>query len=557
MPDLAHSTIRRFVAASAPLALLASVLAASPAGAVQTGLSAATTARTSSPAVPKLTWTGCDDGFECATAKVPLNYSKPRGRSITLALIRLPATDRKHRIGSLFVNPGGPGGSGVEIVRFARELYSAKVRARFDIVGFDPRFIGASRPLATCGSDQEFLDLIGNRPVFPITRAQEEQTHRNNQKYVKLCAQRSPFLAYASTANVARDLDLLRAAVGDKKLSYVGYSYGSILGQTYAALFPNKVRALTIDGVIDNKLWSTGSRGQSRRVPFTTRIGSAIGASATFGQFTKLCDAAGPAQCALTTDGDTAAKFEKLANRLKTEPYQIPDGPLLDYSILVDATLGVLYGPLDWQAFAAEVQDVYAAVFATELRTTAAQDGDAGAKALIKRAGSAPRWTVPGFEAEAAADPPIDSGFAAFLAVSCSDSINPRSERAWAAAGAAQDRVARYFGRDWTWAGEPCASWRLPSPGRYLGPYNRATSSPVLVIGNIYDPATPYSGARAAAAAIPGARLLTVNGYGHTSLAAPSACATAAFDAYTISGKTPARGAVCGQDVAPFTDAPS
>jgi pimeloyl-ACP methyl ester carboxylesterase len=558
MPRLTRTSLRGFTAVAAPLVLIAGLLAADPAAAAPVGATAssltAAGAPPGAPPVPRLTWTDCDDGFQCATAKVPLDHAKPRGRAISLALIRLPATDRRHRIGSLFVNPGGPGGSGVDFVRFARELYSASVRARFDIVGFDPRFIGGSRPLATCASDQEYLGLYQDLPVFPITRAQEQRAHRANQQYTALCARRSPFLAYASTANVARDLDLLRAAVGDRKLSYVGYSYGCILGQTYAALFPGKVRALTIDGVIDAQKWSTGSRRQSRRVPFTTRIGSALGASATFGQFTKLCDQAGPDACAFTADGDAAAKFERLANRLKTHPYQLPDdGPLLDYARLVDATLGVLYGPLDWQAFAVELQDVYAAVFATDVRTTAAGPADAGAKALIQRAAAAPRWGLPGYRSTPAADLPIDSGFAAFLAVSCSDSINPRSVRAWAVAGATQDRVAPYFGRDWTWAGEPCASWSLPSPGRYLGPYTRATSSPVLVIGNTYDPATPYSGARAAAAAIPQARLLTINGYGHTALAAPSACATAAFDAYTINGRLPVRGAVCGQDVAPFS----
>jgi pimeloyl-ACP methyl ester carboxylesterase len=558
MPGRTHVSLRRFIAVTAPLALVAGVLAAGTATAQPATRTTAQTAA-KGPVVPKLKWAACEDGFQCATATVPLDYAKPRGRQITLALIRLPAADRKHRIGSLFVNPGGPGGSGVEIVRFAREIYSEQVRARFDIIGFDPRFIGGSRPLATCGSEQEFIDLIIDRPVFPITRAEEHQTHQSNKAYTALCAKRSPFLAYASTANVARDLDLLRAGVGDAKLSYVGYSYGSILGQTYAALFPGRVRALTIDGVIDAQQWSTGRRGEAQRVPFTTRIDSAIGASATFGQFTKLCDKAGPDHCAFTVGGDAAAKFEKLANRLKTEPYQIPDGPLLDYSLLVDATLGVLYGPLDWQPFAEEIQAVYTGVFPSTLRTTSTSKVKAGAEALVRRAGESARWHVPGIPGLAAepADPPVDSGFAAFISVACSDSVNPRSERAWAAAGAAQDRIAPYFGRDWTWAGEPCASWQLPGKGRYLGPYNKATSSPVLVIGNIYDPATPYSGARAAAAAIPGARLLTVNGYGHTALAAPSACATSVFDAYTISGRLPRRGAVCGQDIAPFTDIPA
>jgi pimeloyl-ACP methyl ester carboxylesterase len=542
MPRFAHTSLRRFAALTAPLALVAGLLAAAPASAVPTG----------GPLVPALTWTGCDDGFECATATVPLDYAKPHGRTISLALTRLPATDRAHRIGSLFLNPGGPGGSGADFVRYAREFYSAQLRARFDIVGFDPRFIGASRPLATCASDQEYLDLVGDLPVFPITRAEEDQAHRAWAQYTALCAQRAPYLAYASTANVARDLDLLRAAVGDRKLSYVGYSYGSILGQTYAALFPGRVRALTIDGVIDAQKWSTGTPAQSHRVPFTTRMKSALGSYATYEQFTRLCDQAGPTNCPLATGGRTRAKFDRLAEHLKTEPFPFPDGPVVDYALLVDATRGALYNVPDWPVLAGEIQDVYTAVFSAGLRNTAPAEAaaapTASAKALVRRAEQVPRLAT---SAEPAAAP-LD-GYAGFLSVGCSDAVNPRSERAWAAAGAAQDRVAPYFGRNWTWIGEPCASWSLPSPGRYLGPYDRPTSSPLLVVGNLYDPATPYSEAQVVADTVPGARLLTVNGYGHTSLAAPSACATAVFDAYTISGRLPARGTVCGQDLAPFT----
>ena len=549
MPRLATSALRRFIAIAAPATLVAGVLGIGSATAVPNQLAAAAT----SSAVPALAWTACEDGFECATATVPLDYSKPHGRTISIALTRLPATDRAHRIGSLFVNPGGPGGSGVSFVQgVARDLYSAQLRARFDIVGFDPRFIGASRPLATCASDDETTTLLGDLPDFPYTRAQEKQVHRAYQQYTALCAKRSPFLAYASTANVARDLDLLRQAVGDRRLSYVGYSYGSVLGQTYAALFPGKVRAVTIDGVLDAQKWSTGSAQQSRRVPFTTRIDSAFGAHATFEQFTALCDKAGADGCAFASDGPARVKFAALAKRLKTEPYTLPDGTVVDYSLLVGATLGTLYDPLGWRDFADQLEGIYQGVFGNQLRSTAATNA---VKALIQRA-QAPRWSA--MDVTSAAAPaeearPIDAGIASFSAVACDDTVNPRSERAWAAAGAAQDRVAPYFGRAWTWAGEPCASWQLPGKGRYLGPYNKATSSPVLVIGNIYDPATPYSGARAAAGRIPGARLLTVNGYGHTSLAVPSACANAAFDAYTINGRVPARGTVCEQDVAPFT----
>jgi pimeloyl-ACP methyl ester carboxylesterase len=554
--------MRLFAAIAAPLALAAG------AGGMGAASAAQTQAITPPLAVPRLHWTTCDFEFQCATAIVPLDYARPAGPTISIAVKRLPATDRAHRIGSLFINPGGPGGSGVDFVQDARDVYSDQVRARFDIVGFDPRFVGASRPLATCASDPEYRQLFDPLPAFPFTPAQERQTAVAYLSYDRLCAKRAPFLAYAATANVARDLDLLRQAVGDRQLNYAGYSYGSILGQTYTALFPTKVRSLTIDGVLDAREWSNGRHHRDSQVPFTARIGSPAGAYDTFKAFTTLCDQAGPDECAFTADGKARIKFARLADRLRAEPYTIPDDPdtVLDYPVLVSATASVLYSPLDWAPFAEQLQEVYAQVFGTEgsgatkATSSRAQASAAGA-ALVRRA-VAPRWTAPSGADERLEpgdgdgdeqSPPMDAGTAAFSAVTCSDSVNPQSEAAWTAAGAAQDARSPYFGRFWTWAGEACGSWELPGNGRYLGPYNQATSQPVLVVGNRYDPATPYRGARAVAGLIPRASLLTVDGYGHTSFAAPSRCANAVFDAYLISGRTPAPGTVCKQDIAPFS----
>jgi pimeloyl-ACP methyl ester carboxylesterase len=553
MSRLVHRQLRLLAAVTAPLALVAGALGPGPASAASSAL------RARSAAVPTLVWKSCDLDFQCSTATVPLDYAHPSGPTISIALKRLPATDRAHRIGSLFINPGGPGGSGVDFVQAASYVYSDQVRARFDIVGFDPRFVGSSRPLATCATDEEYDALFDGLVPFPVTAAQEHQTHQAYLSYDTLCAQRSPFLAYAATANVARDLDLLRQAVGDRQLSYAGYSYGSVLGQTYAALFPAKVRSLTIDGVIDAREWSTGRHHRDPQVPYTARIESASGSYDTFKQFTTFCDKAGPDRCAFTADGKARTKFQQLANRLRAEPFPLPDDPdaVLDYPSLVSATVSVLYDPQEWGWFAEQLEQVYEYVFTNGERRAARSTGPAAGEALIQRARAA-RWAPPGRDAgqktlDADEDfPPIDAGTAAFSAVTCSDSVNPHSESAWTAAGAEQDRRAPYFGRLWTWNGEACASWQLPGIGRYLGPYNTTTSAPVLVVGNLYDPATPYGGARAVAGLIPGARLLGIDGYGHTSFAAPSACAGAVFDAYLIAGTLPARGAVCGQDIAPF-----
>jgi pimeloyl-ACP methyl ester carboxylesterase len=206
-------------------------------------------------AVPELAWRSCGQeapGFECVTARVPLDYHRPRGATITLALTRLPATSPGTRIGSLFLNPGGPGGSGVDFVQgLGRELYSAEVRARFDLVGFDPRGVARSTPLQCFDTTEEAVAVLAPFP-FPVTRQEERVWIRSDRAYASACARRGgPIMDHMSTANVARDMDLLRRAVGDQKTTFVGYSYGSAIGSTYANMFPDKVRAVVIDGVID------------------------------------------------------------------------------------------------------------------------------------------------------------------------------------------------------------------------------------------------------------------------------------------------------------------
>jgi pimeloyl-ACP methyl ester carboxylesterase len=217
-------------------------------------------------AVPELDWGSCAaegeglEAFQCATAVVPLDYDRPKGRQITLALARLPASDPSRRIGSLFLNPGGPGGSGVDMVlQGGPFLFSDEVRARFDLVGFDPRGIIRSTPLRCY---ETFDEAIADLPPFqfPVTREEERIKIRSDRALARACAEwGGPILDHMSTANVARDMDLLRRAVGDARLSYAGYSYGSYLGATYANLFPGKVRALVVDGVLDPVAWSTGT----------------------------------------------------------------------------------------------------------------------------------------------------------------------------------------------------------------------------------------------------------------------------------------------------------
>ncbi|MCW3050722.1 MAG: hypothetical protein JWO74_5006, partial [Solirubrobacterales bacterium] len=221
---------------------LVAALAASP---------SAASARRSS-LVPALKWHACANaaGFQCASASVPKDYAFPGKAKIRLALTRLPATDRRHRIGSVFVNFGGPGASGVDTLQASRKGFGS-LNDRFDIVGFDPRGVGQSKPSIDCKVNQETQGIYRH----PFTTPQNLDVSalvRGDEAYIRRCVARNrSILPYVSTANVARDMDLLRAAVGDKKLTYLGFSYGTFLGATYESMFPTHYRALVLDGALD------------------------------------------------------------------------------------------------------------------------------------------------------------------------------------------------------------------------------------------------------------------------------------------------------------------
>lgn len=518
-------SVRRMAAA-----VLVMALAAPPAGAA-TEAAAPTAER---PGTSRVAWEPCYEElgpFECGWASVPLDYDAPRGPKIRIAMVRLPATDQDNRIGSIFFNPGGPGGSGVDFVLGAGPfVYTEELRARFDLIGFDPRGIARSTQLQCFATLDEAFSVLAPF-AFPVTRAEERVQFASDRALASACESNGGAIAdHMSTANVARDLDRMRALVGDRSLNFAGYSYGSFLGTVYANMFPGRVRAVVVDGVLDPIAWTTGRGNEGRRVPFSARLRSDLGAEATLDEFLRLCDEAGPEACPLAPDA--ADRFDALADRLRDEPLQIVVDPetgdtiTVTYADLVGGTLGSLYSSFGWVDLAIGIADLEAAVFASERVA---------------------------LEAWQAVDDPLEyvNFLEGFPGVACSDSVNPTRSAAWSATVRNPNLASEYFGRPWTFASSVCAVWPAADEDRYMGPFDKATRNPVLVVGTRFDPATRYEGAEVVADLLPNSSLLTVEGWGHTSLFL-SMCADQAVADYFLTGVPPADGSVCTQDVAPF-----
>lgn len=444
--------------------------------------------------------------FECARIRVPLDYDQPRRHSIRVELIRIPASDAESRQGSILLNPGGPGGSGIDFVLgfgpFVGRALGPDVPAQFDIVGFDPRGIARSTPVR-CFSTVERALAIKPPIAFPITADEEELFKQSDHELASACWRRGQARRigqHMSTANVARDMDVIRASLGDEFLNYLGLSYGTYLGATYANLFPDRVRSVVVDGVLDPIAWVNAEK----EVPFTTRLRSDKGAAETLEEFFAQCEAAATGNCALAPKA--SERFAAVADSLLEEPIAFVDPEtgetlLLQYQDAIAFTLASLYSPFGYAELAGLVAVIESATATPEEvgRSVAAVESVLGRQRYEN--------VVEGFPA-----------------VACTDSSNPRSYDVWSTEGAAADAEFGYFGRLWTWASSPCARWPFRDRDRYQGPFDATTANPVLVIGNLYDPATRYEGAQTLRSILPNSALLTVDAPGHTSLGI-SACA--------------------------------
>lgn len=417
-----------------------------------------------------LTWEACEGalaetGLECAAVEVPLDWDDPGGETIDIALSRRPADDPERRIGALLVNPGGPGAPGTSVPAAADASLGTDVVARFDIVGFDPRGTGRS---AEVSCEATLATTV------PADQTEYDQALENRRRQAEACADANPQLPYLDTVSAARDVEAIREALGEDRVSWYGWSYGTQLGATYAELFPDRVHAAVFDAMYDH-----------------TRPGpdlvdeQAAAREAAFDRFSDWCEA--DRDCLPGTD-DVAGAWDALVARAQADPLpaDVEHAPeTVGGDMVVDATAALLASPdHTWPALGEAI--------------AAGQSGDGS-----------------GFAAMFADD---GATVGALLAIRCLDWPGDPADRDFARvaarAEAAAERSPRFGAHaHWYYAAE-CLDW----PAEPTNPPDELQFDrdvPVLVVGTRWDPATPYTWAERAAASIPGASLLTYEGDGH------------------------------------------
>lgn len=492
--------------------------------------------------IPELDWTACEgeglEAFECTTAEVPTDYDRPNGATTTIALTRHPATDPEQRAGSLFLNFGGPGGPGVDTLhQFGPDFLDPEITARYDLIGFDPRGVGLSDPVTCFPDATSETEFFAEMQGFPTTTREEGRFIAQMGVLAAACATLSgDRISHSSTANVARDMDLLRQAVGDDRLTYIGYSYGTVLGATYGALFGERARALVLDGTLDPTAWSGGDGSVGYR------IGQGVAAHEAFGAFHDACVEAGPEACSLAALGDPAEITESVLSSLKQEPVEVPlpEGgtQTLTYDAVVGTTFQALYSPSAFGLLADYYSQLAVLTAPGSEQPQARTLGGSSIGEILRELGLIEDYPSAG----------------GALASMCVDGEHPLRPWDYPEQADAADAEAPHFGRARSWVGVTCDYVPFRDRDAYTGPWEQSIESPVLVIGTQWDPATAYSFTQPYADRFPDARVLTVEGYGHTTINV-SACADAAIADYVIDLEA-TDGAVCQQDVLPFQDAP-
>ena len=467
------------------------------------------------PAGP-VKWGPCDfgpdaklpKGTQCGELDVPVDYAQPDGAVANLALIRIPATGKK--IGSLVFNPGGPGESGVDEAPDIADSLPPPVRERFDLIGFDPRGVGSSTPALQCNSDHD-NDVLRADPQVDYSPAGIAHIEDTEKQFVQRCVDKmgKEFLANVGTVNVAHDLDRLREALGEEKLNYLGYSYGTFIGAAYAEAYPDKVRAMILDGAVD-----------PNADPVQADIDQDAAFQKAFNDY--AADCAKHPGCPLGTDPAKAVDvYLHLVDPLVAKPAATKDPRGLSYPDAVTGTINALYSPDTWK----------------QLTDGLTQLTKGHGDALLELADS--YWERDDQGAYTTAND-------AETAIGCVDSP-PVTDRAKAADADKRARQAAPFMNYGQFTGQAplsaCAFWPVPPTS---GPHQVSAPGlpPVLVVSTTDDPATPYQAGVDLAKELGGA-LLTYDGTQHTVVFEGDACVDKYAADYLIDLKLPPAGAKC------------
>lgn len=454
-----------------------------------------------------LAWEACGD-FECTTVTAPLDWADPAAGEIELSVIRQRAQSGE-AIGSLLTNPGGPGSSGVGLIRDSISFaVGADLREQFDVIGFDPRGVGESTAV-TCFDAADMDAYLFDIPADPRgTEGWAAELSQANQEFADACEAGSDgILPYITTENSARDMDLLRAVLGDTELNYLGYSYGTFLGATYAKLYPEKVGRLVLDGAIDPSVSGTD----------VSTI-QAIGFESALRAY--MADCLGSSDCPFQGSVDEGmADLGTLLASVDRSPLPAADGRRLGADTLLTSIVAALYAQESWPYLTAALTDVL--------------QGDPEIA-----------FQLADFYYNREQGEYLDNSTEAFRAYNCMDYPADTTPEAQAESDARIAAEAPTVAPYWSGAPDPCESWPYPPTGT-RGAITAEGAAPIVVVGTTNDPATPYEWSVALADQLASGVLITRVGEGHTGYNKGNACVDEAVEAYLLQGTVPEDGLRC------------